>query len=212
MSNILHDIRKQYIFSSLDETKILSDPVEQFEVWLNEAIKCKEPEPTAMVLSTVDEHLQPHSRIVLLKEITPEGFVFYTNYEGGKAKQMEVNNRVSLLFFWPKMERQVRINGHVEKMSEAISTLYFLSRPLESRIGAWASPQSQVIRSKDFLEEQYKYYKKKFGENVPKPPFWGGYIVRPVSIEFWQGRPNRLHDRLIYTFGSGEWKISRLAP
>src|ERR1035437_1398438 len=166
MSNILHDIRKQYIFSSLDETKILSDPVEQFELWLHEAIKCKEQEPTAMVLSTVDEHLQPHSRIVLLKEITPEGFVFYTNYEGAKAKQMEVNNRVSLLFFWPKMERQVRINGHVEKISEAISTLYFLSRPLENRIGAWASPQSQVIRSKDFLEEQYKYYKKKFGENV----------------------------------------------
>ena len=212
MSSKLHDIRKQYIFSTLDENNILPDPVEQFDLWLSEAIECKELEPNAMVVSTVDENFQPHSRIVLLKEITQEGFVFYTNYEGAKARQIEVNKRVSLLFFWPRMERQVRIEGNVEKISEAISTVYFLSRPLASRLGAWASPQSQVVRSKDFLEEQFKYYQQKFGENVPKPPFWGGYIVRPISIEFWQGRPNRLHDRLIYTIGTGSWKISRLAP
>ena len=212
MSNMLHEIRKQYIFSSLDENNVLPDPVEQFDLWLNEAIECKESEPTAMVVSTVDEYLQPHSRIVLLKEITPEGFVFYTNYEGQKARQIAVNNRVCLLFFWPRLERQVRIEGNVDKISDAISTAYFLTRPLASRIGAWASPQSQVIRSKDFLDEQFKYYQQKFGENVPKPPFWGGFIVRPVSIEFWQGRPNRLHDRLLYSLESGEWKISRLAP
>ena len=212
MANMLHDIRKQYIFSTLDENNILPDPVEQFDLWLSEAIECKELEPNAMVVSTVDENFQPHSRIVLLKEITQEGFVFYTNYEGAKARLIEVNKRVSLLFFWPRMERQVRVEGTVEKISETISTIYFLSRPLESRIGAWASPQSKVIRSKDFLEEQFKYYQQKFGEIVPKPPFWGGYMVKPFSIEFWQGRPNRLHDRLIYTIETGDWKISRLAP
>ena len=209
---MLRDIRKQYIFSSLDENKVLPDPIEQFELWLNEAIECKELEPTAMMVSTVDEYLQPHSRIVLLKEVSPEGLVFYTNYEGHKARQIAVNNRVCLLFFWSRLERQVRIEGTVEKLSEALSTAYFLSRPLESRIGAWASPQSQVIHSKDFLEGQFKYYQEKFGENVPKPPFWGGYVVKPISVEFWQGRPNRLHDRLIYTIALGEWKISRLAP
>jgi len=209
---ILRDIRKQYLFSSLDENKVLPDPIEQFDLWLNEAIECKELEPNAMVVSTVDENLQPHSRIVLLKEIISNGLVFYTNYEGQKARQIAVNNRVCLLFFWPRLERQVRIEGNVEKVSEAISTAYFLTRPLESRIGAWASPQSQVIHSKDFLEEQFKYYQQKFGENVPKPSFWGGYLVKPISIEFWQGRPNRLHDRLLYTFALGEWKISRLAP
>jgi len=209
---MLHDIRKLYIFSSLDENKALPDPIEQFDLWLNEAIESKVPEPTAMMVSTVDENLQPHSRIVLLKEISHEGLVFYTNYEGHKARQIAGNNRVCLLFFWPRLERQVRIEGTVEKISEAISTAYFLSRPLENRIGAWASPQSQVIHSKDFLEEQFKYYQHKFGTNVPKPSFWGGYVVKPTSLEFWQGRPSRLHDRLLYTIGLGEWKISRLAP
>jgi len=209
---MLHDIRKQYMFSSLDENSVLPDPIDQFELWLNEAIESKEMEPNAMVVSTVDEYLQPHSRMVLLKEITHEGFIFYTNYEGQKARQIAVNKRVCLLFFWPRLERQVRIEGIVEKISEAISTAYFLTRPIESRIGAWASPQSQVVRSKDFLDEQFKYYKQKFGENVPKPPFWGGFVVKPVSIEFWQGRPNRLHDRLLYVSGLSDWKISRLAP
>ncbi|MDP4238048.1 MAG: pyridoxamine 5'-phosphate oxidase [Bacteroidota bacterium] len=209
---MLHDIRKQYMFSSLDEKEVLPNPIEQFDVWLDEAIKHNQSEPTAMVVSTVDENLQPHSRIVLLKDVQPEGFVFFTNYEGHKARQIAFNNQVSLLFFWPQLERQVRITGQVEKVSDAISTVYFLSRPLESRIGAWASPQSQVIRSKDFLEQQYEYYMQKFGENVPKPPHWGGYLVKPTSIEFWQGRPNRLHDRVIYRIESGEWKISRLAP
>ena len=209
---MLHDIHKQYMFSSLDESTVFPNPFDQFEIWQKEAIECKELEPTAMVVSTVDEYLQPHSRTVLLKEISVNGFIFYTNYEGHKGRQIAVNNKVSLLFFWPLLERQVRIEGKVEKISDALSTAYFLSRPLESRIGAWASPQSQVIHSKDFLNQQFEYYKKKFGTKVPKPPHWGGYIVKPDSIEFWQGRPNRLHDRLLYSAISNEWEITRLAP
>jgi len=207
-----HDIRKQYMFSSIDENNLLPDPLEQFEIWLKEALESHQSEPTAMMVSTVDENFQPHSRIVLLKEITNEGFVFFTNYEGNKARQIETNNKVCLLFFWSALERQVRIEGSVKKISEALSTAYFMSRPLESRIAAWASPQSKVIRSGDFLEQQVEYYKQKFGENVPKPPFWGGFVVKPCFMEFWQGRPNRLHDRLLYSLESGEWKISRLAP
>jgi pyridoxamine 5'-phosphate oxidase len=209
---MLHDIRKQYLFSNLDENNVLPNPYDQFDIWLQEAIKSNVPEPTAMVLSTVDEHLQPQSRIVLLKEFNAKGFVFYTNFEGHKAKQLAQNNKVSLLFFWPTLERQVRVVGVANKISDLISTSYFQTRPVESQLSAWASPQSQVIRSKDFLEEQYKYYKRKFGENVPKPPHWGGYAVEPDTFEFWQGRADRLHDRLFYSVELGEWKISRLAP
>jgi pyridoxamine 5'-phosphate oxidase len=209
---MLRDIRKQYIFSSLDEQNVLPNPFDQFDLWLQEVIKSDQLEPTAMILSTVDSHLQPHSRVVLLKELTTNGFVFYTNYEGHKAHQMLQNNKVSLLFFWPSLERQVRVVGTVKKISELISTAYFQSRPIDSQLGAWASPQSQVIRSKDFLEQQFKYYQDKFGDNIPKPPHWGGYVVKPFSFEFWQGRPNRLHDRLLFTNVNGEWEISRLAP
>ncbi|MFA6581457.1 MAG: pyridoxamine 5'-phosphate oxidase [Paludibacter sp.] len=209
---MLRDIRKQYVLSTLDEQNILPNPFDQFDLWLLEAIESDQLEPTAMVLSTVDENLQPHSRIVLLKELSPDGFVFYTNYEGHKAHQISQNNRVSLVFFWPRLERQVRVVGTVEKISETISTSYFKSRPLDSQIGAWASPQSQLIRSKDFLEKQFQYYKQKFGETVPKPPHWGGYLIKPSTIEFWQGRPNRLHDRLLFSLENKEWIISRLAP
>ncbi|MEI7505062.1 MAG: pyridoxamine 5'-phosphate oxidase [Paludibacter sp.] len=209
---MLRDIRKHYIFSSLDEQNVLPNPFDQFDVWLQEILKSEQLEPTAMVLSTVDEHFQPHSRVVLLKELTTKGFIFYTNYEGNKAHQMLQNKHVSLLFFWPTMERQVRVVGTVEKISELISAAYFSSRPLDSQLGAWASPQSHVIHSKDFLEQQFKYYQEKFGNNIPKPPHWGGYVVKPTSFEFWQGRPNRLHDRLLFTKVNGEWEISRLAP
>lgn len=209
---MLHDIRKQYIFSTLDEQNVLPDPFDQFDIWLQAAIESDQLEPTAMVLSTVDEFYQPHSRMVLLKELSAKGFVFYTNYEGHKAQQMAQNKWVSLLFFWPALERQVRVTGTVEKISETISTSYFKTRPVDNQLGAWASPQSQVIRSKDFLEKQFQYYLQKFGDSVPKPPHWGGYLVKPETFEFWQGRPNRLHDRLLFTFESNEWKISRLAP
>jgi len=209
---MLRDIRKQYLFSSLDEDNVLPNPFDQFQVWLQDAIESEQLEPTAMILSTVDEHLQPHSRVVLLKEFTHDSFVFYTNYEGHKAQQIAQNNRVSLVFFWPSLERQVRVEGTVEKISEVISTSYFKTRPLDSQLGAWASPQSQLIRSSDFLEQQFKYYQQKFGDEVPKPPHWGGYAIKPHSIEFWQGRANRLHDRLLFSIELGEWKISRLAP
>jgi pyridoxamine 5'-phosphate oxidase len=209
---MLRDIRKQYFFSSLDESNVLPNPFDQFETWLQDAIESDQLEPTAMILSTVDEHLQSHSRVVLLKELTLETFIFYTNYEGHKAQQMALNNRVSLVFFWPALERQVRVEGVVEKISEVLSTSYFKSRPVDSQLGAWASPQSQLIRSKDFLEKQFQYYQQKFGKEIPKPPHWGGYAVKPTAIEFWQGRPNRLHDRLLFTRKADEWKISRLAP
>jgi pyridoxamine 5'-phosphate oxidase len=209
---MFRDIRKQYLFSTLDENNVLPNPFEQFEIWLQSAIESNQLEPTAMILSTVDEHLQSHSRVVLLKEFTHESFVFYTNYEGHKAQQMAQNNRVSLVFFWPNLERQVRVEGVVEKISEVLSTSYFKSRPIENQLGAWASPQSQLIHSTDFLEKQFQYYQQKFGNGVPKPPHWGGYAVKPSSIEFWQGRANRLHDRLLFTKESGVWKISRLAP
>jgi len=209
---MLRDIRKQYLFSTLDENNVLPNPFDQFEAWLQDAIDSDQLEPTAMVLSTVDEHSQPHSRVVLLKELTLESFIFYTNYEGHKAQQMAWNNQVSLVFFWSTLERQVRVEGRVDKISEVLSTSYFKSRPVDSQLGAWASPQSQLIRSKDFLEQQFQYYQQKFGDKIPKPPHWGGYAVKPTSIEFWQGRPNRLHDRLLFTKEVGEWKISRLAP
>jgi len=209
---MLHDIRKQYVFSTLDEQNVLPNPFDQFDVWLQEVIESDQPEPTAMVVSSVDEKLQPHSRVVLLKQLTVKGFVFYTNYEAQKSRQIAQNNKVSVLFFWPGLERQVRITGTVKKLSETLSTAYFLSRPLESRIAAWASPQSQVIRSKDFLEKQVQYYQDKFGDTVPKPPHWGGFIVKPLTFEFWQGRPNRLHDRLLYSRENKDWKITRLAP
>ena len=209
---MLRDIRKQYLFAALDEQNVLKNPFEQFELWLKEAIESDQLEPTAMVLSTVDKLLQPHSRVVLLKEFTHECFVFYTNYEGHKAQQIAENNRVSLVFFWPVLERQIRIEGKVEKISEVLSTSYFKSRPLDSQLGAWASPQSKHIHSADFLDKQFQYYQQKFGNDVPKPPHWGGYCVKPASIEFWQGRANRLHDRLFFTKESGDWTITRLAP
>lgn len=209
---MIRDIRKQYLFSTLDETNVLPNPFDQFEVWLQDAIESEQLEPTAMVLSTVDKHLQPHSRVVLLKELTAESFVFFTNYEGNKAQQMSQNNRVSLVFFWQTLERQVRIEGTVEKISEVLSNSYFKSRPIENQLGAWASPQSQLIRSKDFLEKQFQYYQQKFGNDIPKPPHWGGYAVKPHAMEFWQGRPNRLHDRILFTLTGTEWEISRLAP
>ena len=209
---MLRDIRKQYLFATLDENSVLKNPLDQFEKWLQEAIESEQPEPTAMVLSTVDEQLQTHSRVVLLKEFVDGKFVFYTNYEGHKAQQMAQNNRVALNLFWPSLERQVRVEGRVEKISEIISNSYFKSRPLDSQLGAWTSPQSSVIHSADFLEKQFQYYQQKFGNEVPKPPHWGGYAVIPHTIEFWQGRANRLHDRLLFTLDGKKWNISRLAP
>ncbi len=210
---MLRDIRKQYEYSALNETEAEQNPFNQFEVWLETALNSDEPEPTAMIISTVDGNLQPHARVVLLKDFNADGLVFYSNYEGAKALEIKGNNQVSVVFFWQTLERQIRITGKVEKLSESVSEHYFKSRPLDSQLGAWASPQSQQIPSAGFLDERFKAFQQQFGEDVPKPPHWGGYLIRPESFEFWQGRPNRLHDRLYYTkTEEGNWKIVRLAP
>lgn len=179
---------------------------------MTDAIASIEAEPTAMVLSTVDAHMQPHSRVVLLKDFSEKGFVFFTNYEGNKSRQIEEDMKVSLLFFWQSLERQVRITGTAEKISDRDSDDYFHSRPAESRVGAWASPQSRVISEYEVLTNRFEEYKNKFGNDIPRPPHWGGFVVKPTTFEFWQGRPNRLHDRLYYTQQNQNWKIERLAP
>ena len=209
---MLKDLRKQYDRFTLNESNILENPFQQFKLWLSEAIKNEEYEPNAMMLSTVDAELQPHSRMVLLKELTDEGFVFFTNYEGNKGLQILHNHQVSLLFFWPVLERQVRITGNAEKISEQDSEEYFKMRPLFSQISAWASPQSRKIPSREYLDKQFELYKHQFGAKVPRPPFWGGFLVRPKTFEFWQGRPDRMHDRLLYTKNDQQWEIYRLAP
>jgi len=210
---MLRDIRKQYEFAALNENNVNLKPQIQFNLWLIDAIESNEPEPTAMVLSTVDSNLQPHSRVVLLKELKDEGLIFFTNYQGNKALQIEHNSKVSLLFLWKSLERQVRINGKAEKISDLESTAYFKSRPLDSQLGAWASPQSQIIPNHDILEQRFENFKIQFGDEVPKPPHWGGFLIRPESFEFWQGRPNRLHDRLFFSLDDhAEWKLVRLAP
>jgi pyridoxamine 5'-phosphate oxidase len=209
---MLKDLRKQYDRFTLNESNILENPFQQFKLWLSEAIKNEESEPNAMMLSTMDKELQPHSRMVLLKELTDEGFIFFTNYKGNKGMQILHHSKVALLFFWPVLERQVRITGNAEKISEQDSDEYFKMRPLLSQISAWASPQSREIPSRDFLDRQFEHYQHQFGTEVPRPPFWGGFLVRPKTFEFWQGRPDRMHDRLLFTKINQEWKISRLAP
>lgn len=210
---MLRDIRKQYQTGELNETEVSKSPYEQFSVWLNDALRSSEPEPTAMILSTVDSEGQPHSRVVLLKDFRSDGLVFFSNYNSHKGGQLSHNNRVAVLFFWETLERQVRITGTVRKTDAATSDDYFNSRPLDSRIGAAASPQSAVIPNKSFLEEAFNALKESAGEQITRPEHWGGYCITPYTFEFWQGRPNRLHDRLFYSIKNGtEWSIERLAP
>ncbi|MBL7969257.1 MAG: pyridoxamine 5'-phosphate oxidase [Prolixibacteraceae bacterium] len=210
---MLRDIRTNYEKSELLESGIKPNPFEQLRIWLAEAISGKETEPTAMVLSTIDAQGFPESRVVLLKELKDDGLVFYTNYESKKGNQIAQNGHVAVVLFWPQLERQVRIKGIAKKISEEESTDYFKSRPADSQLGAWASPQSQVIENREVLDENYRRYKEKFkGRKIEKPPHWGGYIIMPEYFEFWQGRSNRLHDRLEYLPTSDGWKIQRLAP
>jgi len=210
---MLRDIRTNYQKDELTENSILSNPFKQFSVWLNDAIKEKIHEPTAMVLSTIDFKGFPESRVVLLKELSADGFIFFSNYNSKKGQQISVNPHVSIVFFWPEAERQVRIKGIVEKIPEQNSEAYFLSRPLDSQLGAWASPQSQVIENRNVLDEKYRYYQEYFQTHeIEKPPYWGGFLIRPEYFEFWQGRPNRLHDRLEFNLSGDQWVIRRLAP
>ena len=210
----LESIRKDYRLQSLLEKDVDADPVKQFEIWWHQAIQSGIDEPNAMTVATSTPSGKPSARIMLLKGIRNKGFVFFSNYLSRKGKQMEENPFVSLVFFWKELERQVRVEGEITKISEKESDEYFSKRPLESRIGAWSSPQSKVIKSRDILEKNVSDYTNRFGsENIPRPPYWGGYFVNPMLIEFWQGRPGRLHDRLQYTVGKkGTWKIERLAP
>ncbi len=213
MSKQLQDTRKDYTKNVLDKDHVAANPIEQFSIWYGEYANTEAIDPNAMTLSTINLSGKPTSRIVLLKGITKSGFEFYTNYESHKGKEIENCPWVCLNFFWPELERQVRVEGKVEKVSPEESDEYFNSRPLGSRIGAWASPQSQVIESREVLEENLKKYTEDFAQDVKRPAFWGGYRVVPFQVEFWQGRASRLHDRLIYTQEeNGLWKIERLAP
>lgn len=213
MQNIA-GIRKEYKQQTLLETDVLADPVAQFTKWWDDALKSEIEEVNAMTLATADKNGMPAARIVLLKEFSEKGFVFFTNYNSHKGNELEANPNACLVFFWKELERQVRISGQVKKINAKESDEYFASRPEGSRIGAWASPQSHVINSREVIEENSRRYQQQFtGGNIPRPPHWGGYSVIPVVIEFWQGRPNRLHDRIRYNLQDDHtWKIERLAP
>ncbi|MFM7358942.1 MAG: pyridoxamine 5'-phosphate oxidase [Sediminibacterium sp.] len=208
------DIRKDYRLQTLDEAGVAVDPIQQFGVWWQEALQSEIVEVNAMTLATANEQGIPSARIVLLKGFDERGFVFFSNYESQKAGDLQVNPLASLVFFWKELERQVRISGRVEKVTELESDQYFQSRPEGSRIGAWASPQSTVITSREVIEEKVAALQASFeGKEIPRPLHWGGYRVLPVKIEFWQGRSNRLHDRIQYSLqANGHWIIERLAP
>lgn len=209
----LFNIRRDFTLKTLDESDVLSDPMDMFEQWLNEAIIAKALEPNAMNLATATPDGKPSSRMILLKQIKPQGFVFFTNYDSKKAYQITLNKYCALTFVWNELERQVRIEGIVEKTSDAESDSYFEVRPVKSKLGAWASPQSRAIPDRKYLEELIKEYESKFKDkNIVRPQNWGGYIVKPYLIEFWQGRSNRLHDRIQYVLEDGAWEVERLAP
>jgi pyridoxamine 5'-phosphate oxidase len=213
MNHEIANLRTEYRLKALTEAEVKPDAIDQFTVWWNEAMQSDIYEANAMTLSTADSKGKPSARIVLLKDYTKEGFVFFTNYESSKGKQLTDNPAACLLFFWKELERQVRIEGTAEKTDAAESDAYFSSRPEGSRIGAWTSPQSQVIPDREFLENRYLELADKYkNETIERPPHWGGYIVKPQKIEFWQGRPSRLHDRILYTKRESEWLIERLAP
>lgn len=188
------------------------DPFLQFTRWMNDALVSDIIDANAMTIATVGEDGRPSSRVVLLKQFSSDGFDFYTNYESKKGRDLSVNPFASLHFFWPQLDRQISINGRVEKTSREESEKYFNSRPVDSRIGAWASDQSRTIMSREFLEQSFKEFQEKFGDDVPLPDFWGGFRVKPARFEFWQGRQNRLHDRICYTLEEGSWTMTRLSP
>ncbi len=195
------------------EGNVRPDPFDQFRRWFAQAQRSKTPQPDAMTLATAGADGTPTARIVLLKELDEKGFCFYTNYQSVKGRQLAENRRAALLFHWPHLERQVRIEGSVEKLTRAESLKYFSTRPRKSRIGAWASHQSEVLGSREDLEAQFRKYDAQFGtSDIPLPDYWGGYRLVPSRIEFWQSRPNRMHDRISYALMGNSWKIERLSP
>jgi pyridoxamine 5'-phosphate oxidase len=208
------DIRKDYRHEKLDENSTGEDPLLFFTLWFAEAKKAKIDEVNAMTLATVDENNKPHARIVLLKGLDLKGFVFFTNYNSAKGRDIHSNPHAALVFFWKELERQVRIEGIIEKISQQESDEYFKSRPKGSQIGAWSSPQSQIISERQMLDDIHKQYEEEFKDKaIPRPAHWGGYRLIPSSIEFWQGRTNRLHDRIFFTLDvEKKWQKCRLAP
>ncbi len=209
----LEALRREYAQEELSETSIEPDPIDQFAIWFQQALASDLVDPNAMSLATASRDGMPSVRIVLLKGFDPDGFRFYTNYESRKGRELSENPRAALCFFWAPLERQVRIEGTVEKLDKSESHSYFKRRPRLSQISAWASWQSSSIDSRKQLAEKFKELEERFGNNeIPVPDFWGGFLLRPTAIEFWQGRPGRLHDRLYYSKSSAGWKISRLSP
>ena len=208
-------IREDYLMASLHESDVDKNPVIQFQQWFEQALQANVHEMNAMILGTIDENNKPHSRVVLLKGIEENSFIFFTNYHSHKAKNIDRNPNISSLFFWHELQRQVRIEGVATKISEQASEIYFASRPRESQIGAWASHQSEKLDNRETLEQRMKELEKQYENKiVPKPPHWGGFAVTPSCIEFWQGRANRLHDRILYNKINeiGLWNICRLNP
>jgi len=210
--NSIAELRKNYTLGQLSETQVPANPLELFHLWFDQAVKANCPEPNSMALATADLSGNPSVRIVLLKGASDQGFTFFTNYESQKGRELANRPAAALLFHWHELERQVRIKGSVTKVDPAESDAYFHSRPPASRIGAWASPQSDEIPSREFLEEAEKRFLSEHGDNPPRPDHWGGYRLSPTEIEFWQGRPSRLHDRIQYKLQDQAWRIARLAP
>ncbi|MGN8261429.1 pyridoxamine 5'-phosphate oxidase [Pseudomonas sp. SMSB3] len=215
MTQSLADMRRDYTRDGLAETQAPDEPFALFQQWFGDAVKTEQPpvEANALTLATVDADGRPHCRVLLLKGLDARGFTFFTNYDSAKGQQLEANPFAAMTFFWPALERQVRIEGRVEKVSARESDEYYQVRPLGSRLGAWASPQSQVIASREELEGMVKATEARFSDTQPHcPEHWGGYRLLPERIEFWQGRPSRLHDRLNYRLVDGQWQRERLAP
>ncbi len=215
MKEFISHLRNHYVGELLDEKNVCPDPAIQFSNWFKEAIDAKVTEPNAMTLATANKAGIPSARTVLLKDVEPRGFTFYTNYNSRKGKELEENPHASILFFWPELHRQVRIDGIVSQIDPAISETYFNERPRGNRISAWISPQSQEVEGKSVLEQSYKEFEEKHQDKqIPFPAFWGGYCLKPNSYEFWQGQPNRLHDRISYIYNNetNSWSIKRLAP
>ncbi len=207
-------IRKEYKLKSLDEAAAAGNAIKQFDQWWQDSINSEIDEVNAFTLATAAADGKPAARIVLLKGYDEKGFVFFTNYQSHKGQELATNPQGCMVFFWKELERQIRIEGSIEKISTEESDEYYFSRPLSSQVGAWASPQSSVIKNREVIEDSVKKYEAQFaGSSISRPPHWGGYRLQPQAIEFWQGRPSRLHDRLLYTLlENNEWKIERLAP